>query len=101
MGQMSADLDTELLAYSVEYIGGRRWRWRAYGSGGAVVCEGVEATAAGADRAAAALFVDRSPARAGAQRVDAWFGELQRASRNLTAALLRHVSWKPLAPPVR
>ena len=60
---MTSRRHDELVAYSVQDLG-EFWRWRAYGAGGQVIRQGVEATADSAERAAAALVFAAGPAEA-------------------------------------
>jgi hypothetical protein len=60
MEQM-AQRNEELVAYSVQCLAGRLWRWRVYTSTGAIAHEGAEVTEAAAERVAAALVLDTAP----------------------------------------
>ena len=65
---MNSERDEELVAYSVQDLGGL-WRWRVYRAHGQVIRQGVEATADRAERAAAALvfgFATSPAAQSGA-----------------------------------
>lgn len=53
---MNSEQGQELVAYSVEDLGGL-WRWRVYRAGGQVVRQGAEATEEAAGRAACALVI--------------------------------------------
>jgi hypothetical protein len=68
MEQMGAERNEELIAYSVQYLAGRHWRWQVYGSTGAIAHEGVEITEAAAERVAAALVLDTAPERLSSPR---------------------------------
>ena len=52
---MSWKLEEDLVAYSVQSIGGG-WRWRLYGAEGRVMRQGFEASEIEADRVAAQAF---------------------------------------------
>jgi hypothetical protein len=52
---MGTEDSEELVAYSVQDLGGQLWRWRVYRAGGCVVSQGVEISRAVAERVAAAL----------------------------------------------
>lgn len=56
---MSWKLEEDLVAYSVQNIGGG-WRWRLHGPAGLVVRQGFETSQARADRAAAQAFWGRT-----------------------------------------
>jgi hypothetical protein len=57
---MKAELAEELVAYSVQDLGGH-WRWRVYRGGGQMIRQGVEPTEDGAARAAVGLFSRVAP----------------------------------------
>jgi hypothetical protein len=69
MEQMGSAQSEELVAYSVQYLAGRLWRWRVYSSTGAVGFEGVEITEAAAERTAAVLVLDSSRERLNSRRL--------------------------------
>jgi hypothetical protein len=53
--QMGTRGSEEIVAYSVQDLGGQLWRWRVYRAGGQVFSQGVEISKALAERVAAAL----------------------------------------------
>jgi hypothetical protein len=88
MEQMGAGGNEELVAYSVDYLAGRHWRWRVYRPDGAIASQGVEITGAAAERVAAALVFDTARGRPSSPKPNTPRISGARASQQFTAYAL-------------
>jgi hypothetical protein len=88
MEQMGAGGNEEFVAYSVDYLAGRQWRWRVYRPDGAIACQGVEITGAAAERVAAALVFDTARERPSSPRPETPRISAARAPQHVTAYAL-------------